>query len=145
MSFSCHTISSCCSCKTICEKATIVLCPDQELIEGEWVLKYPDAAMLYVDSLKKEGAHVIVLKGYDHIYEDLLQIMDGWLIPGGLDIEPSNYKSKRHQKTHCLKEHKRRFSFEEKLYSVITKKIPILGICYGSQLINILNGFLSKK
>lgn len=150
MSSPCYSLSTFSLTKSFSStKPLIILCPDQELdSKGEWSLKFPEAAMLYVSALQKAGAEVLVLKGYDHNHEELLRIIDGWLIPGGLDIDPHHYNAKKHPKTESLKAHSKRFAFEEKFYRAITKTIPILGICYGSQLINVLNGnyklFLQK-
>lgn len=147
MSSPCYSLSTFSISKSFSSaKPLIVLCPDQELnAKGEWILKFPEAANLYVTSLQKAGAEVLVLKGYDHNHEELLRNIDGWLIPGGLDIDPHHYNAKKHPKTESLKEHSQRFDFEAKFYRVITKAIPILGICYGSQLLNVLNGNYCDK
>lgn len=122
-------------------KPIILLCPDQEIIDSKWKLKFPEAAQYYVEALKKEGAEVIVLKGYNESPEDLLNLMDGWLIPGGLDIDPKKYKAEnRHPKIVSLKSHDLRFDFESRLYKNSPKMLPVLGICYGSQFLNVMQG-----
>ena len=121
-------------------KPLIILCPDQELIDSKWKLKFPDAALTYVNSLKKAGADVMVLKGYEQNMEKMLPLMDGWLIPGGMDIDPRKYNAAIHPKTISLDSHDLRYNFELETYSKIPKSLPIFGVCYGSQLLNVLNG-----
>jgi len=121
-------------------KPLIILNPDQDFLNEKWKLKYPDAAQLYYESLIKEGANVIVLQGYDQNYDNLLSLVDGWLIPGGLDIDPKKYNAQRQPNTVSLDSHELRYNFEHEMYSKIPKNLPVFGICYGSQLLNVLNG-----
>ena len=82
----------------------------------------------------------MVLKGYNQSHEQLFALMDGWLIPGGLDIDPKKYNAAKHPKTVSLESHEQRYNFEVEMYRKMPKILPILGICYGSQLLNVLNG-----
>jgi putative glutamine amidotransferase len=118
----------------------IILCPDQDFDGEKWKMKFGEAAQNYVDALRKEGADVLVLRGYEQNYEMLMASMDGWLIPGGLDIDPTKYHAIKHPKTVSLESHELRFKFEVEMYKKLPKTLPILGICYGSQLLNVLNG-----
>jgi len=67
------------------------------------------------------------------------EILDGLLISGGGDIAPSYYHEKKLQKT--TKVPKKRTDFELSLLKeVIRLRKPVLGVCYGMQLINIFRG-----
>ncbi len=67
--------------------------------------------------------------------------MKGLLIVEGEDIEPKHYKARPEnfeylEKTHALKD-----KIEIKLIRyALRKKFPILGICRGSQLLNVVCG-----
>lgn len=69
----------------------------------------------------------------------LLEHIDGLLITGGADIHPSFYGEK--SKTKIAPIYRGRTYFEMWLYRAARKKkIPILAICHGMQLLNVLYG-----
>lgn len=69
------------------------------------------------------------------------KILDGIIIPGYYyDFDPSLYNQEKHEKTVLNKEDKR-VDFEIKfIKNFIKTNKPILGICHGSQLLNIIQG-----
>lgn len=117
----------------------IVFCPDQEINQSSYQLKFPESTKIYINALERNGANVLVLKGYDFDFDYLLEKIDGWLIPGGLDICPMKYNEKQNDKTNVLRLHNERFNFETLMMQKVPKKLPILGICYGLQVLNVLN------
>lgn len=69
----------------------------------------------------------------------LLEHIDGLVIIGGADIHPSFYKEKSKKKIEPI--YRGRTYFEMWLYRAAQKKkIPILAICHGMQLLNVLYG-----
>jgi putative glutamine amidotransferase len=66
---------------------------------------------------------------------------DGFILTGGVDTHPSFYKGAITYKNSPLSFQIERDLFEEKIYHYSqTNKLPVLGICRGMQLINILQG-----
>ena len=60
---------------------------------------------------------------------------DGFLLPGGSDIEPTQYGQ---QVTHSVKMCRERDSLERALLaSALKKRMPVLAICRGMQLLNV--------
>jgi putative glutamine amidotransferase len=70
---------------------------------------------------------------------DHAEIINGLLISGGGDLDPSYYHEKILQKTTTVP--KKRTDFEMSLLEeVIRLHKPVLGVCYGMQLINVFGG-----
>ena len=66
---------------------------------------------------------------------------DGFILTGGVDVHPSLYNGEKiyenRPETHQIE----RDRFEEKIYRYSqANKLPVLGICRGMQLINVLQG-----
>ena len=70
--------------------------------------------------------------------DQLLGLLDGWLIPGGDDIDPSAYGQERHPQATLID--RDRYAFESALYRAAPSQLPIFGICYGCQFVNVQHG-----
>lgn len=70
--------------------------------------------------------------------ERIASLIDGWLIPGGLDIDAARFGEANHPKVE-LQEPKR-FEGEQALLEHLDSDVPVLGICYGCQFINVVRG-----
>ncbi|OGX05361.1 MAG: hypothetical protein A3G87_08105 [Omnitrophica bacterium RIFCSPLOWO2_12_FULL_50_11] len=69
----------------------------------------------------------------------LLRTIDGLLIIGGADIPPSFYGERNRHKIKPM--YRGRIRFDMKLYRMAQHlKLPILCICYGLQLLNVIYG-----
>ena len=93
----------------------------------------------HVEMINKSGGSAIILT-YDYDLIDFyLENFDGLMIVGGyFDIDPKHYGEERHPLT---KANDVRENFEFEIASKALKsEIPLLGICSGMQLINILHG-----
>lgn len=67
--------------------------------------------------------------------------MRGLLVVEGEDIEPKHYKTRPENFTHLEKTHPLKDEIEIRLMRhALRKKLPILGICRGSQLLNVICG-----
>ncbi len=71
--------------------------------------------------------------------EDSLDLLDGVVLSGGPDIEPSHYGAERHPAVRGVSAE--RDEFELALAkAALARGIPILGICRGLQLLNVVFG-----
>lgn len=68
----------------------------------------------------------------------ILQLLDGLLIPGGNDIDPVHFGQELHPKAEL--QEPLRFDAEAALYKGAPPDLPILGICYGCQFVNVMQG-----
>jgi putative glutamine amidotransferase len=97
----------------------------------------------YVRAIRESGAIPVILPNTDGspaLIDEYLAMLDGLLLPGGPDIPPSEWNEAPHSTTKVL-DHDR-YQFEKALISAWIKqtKKPLLGICLGSQWINVAHG-----
>ncbi|MBN1561515.1 gamma-glutamyl-gamma-aminobutyrate hydrolase family protein [candidate division KSB1 bacterium] len=98
--------------------------------------------MSYVNAVLKVGGTPIVLPPIrsERAIADYIELLDGLVLVGGLDIPPSAYGEKAHPTVDSLSA--RRFWFESRLINAWLNECdkPILGICLGCQFINVMRG-----
>jgi gamma-glutamyl-gamma-aminobutyrate hydrolase PuuD len=84
---------------------------------------------------------VPVVEGALACVPDYMANMNGLLIVEGEDIEPKHYKAIPENYKHLEKTHPLKDEIEMRLIRyALRKKLPMLGICRGSQLLNVVCG-----
>lgn len=72
--------------------------------------------------------------------EDYLALLDGLLVTGGaFDVDPALYGAEERHGTVTLKEKRTRFEWAI-LEGALARDLPVLGICGGQQLLNVVLG-----
>jgi putative glutamine amidotransferase len=95
----------------------------------------------YYQAIEMAGGMPILLPNIENLelIDELIQILNGLLVSGGWDIDPSFFGQEFHPKSQKIR--KERDFFEISLVRKARQnKIPILGICRGLQLINVAFG-----
>jgi len=95
----------------------------------------------YYQALLSAGALPVVVPIVDDpgALTEYLNRLDGFLFTGGEDIPPRAYGQQKHPAT--VEVHPRRFATDRLLAElVLQREIPVLAICMGMQLINVVYG-----
>ena len=92
---------------------------------------------LYADCILAAGGAPILLTKQTPV-EVALDLIDGLLIPGGDDIDARFFNQENHPAV--KPEDPERFLFEQALLEVLPGEVPVFGICYGCQAMNVVRG-----
>jgi len=95
----------------------------------------------YLDAVKLNGGlplPIPILDDPEHM-ETYLDMCDGLLLPGGWDVDPALFGEDPHRKLGVVQPDIDRYEIEL-LQLAFKKKMPILGICRGEQVINVAKG-----
>jgi putative glutamine amidotransferase len=115
------------------------------LEQARWSVWDEEALLLprsYVTAVQRAGGLALILAP-DPVAaadpDELLGLIDGLMLAGGADIDPSSYGEPAHAKTTGTVPE--RDAFETALArAAIERDMPVLGICRGMQLINVALG-----
>ena len=96
----------------------------------------------YVDAVHRAGGMALLLPPDPHQVvepDEALDHLDGLMLAGGADIDPSTYGAERHAET--IGTVPERDAFEIALTRrALERDLPFLGICRGMQLMNVARG-----
>jgi putative glutamine amidotransferase len=105
---------------------------------GPWDLLAVTLPFVYVESLRRAGARVIVTPP-DPTDASVLNGVDGLVIVGGADLDPTLYGAAPHETTDTPRTE--RDSWELRAYRRAREEdLPVLGICRGLQIMAVAHG-----
>jgi putative glutamine amidotransferase len=112
---------------------------------ARWSVWDQQAALLplnYIEAVQRAGGLVMMLPPDPQLAaepQQALELIDGLILAGGADIDPSCYGQDAHPET--IGTVPERDAFEVALTrAAIERELPVLGICRGMQLINVACG-----
>ncbi|MAT13913.1 MAG: peptidase C26 [Planctomyces sp.] len=93
----------------------------------------------YVDSVRRAGGLPVLIPPGETQFEQLVGMLDGFVLAGGGDIDPRRYEGSMHETIYMLDEE--RDSSEAALtVRVLDLNKPVLAICRGLQMVNVVRG-----
>lgn len=93
----------------------------------------------YVDALARAGSVPVVLPPLPDVIAAALPRLDGLVLSGGPDVEPVHYGQRAGE--HTQPPNRDRDESERQLLTdALDDGLPVLGVCRGMQLLNVLRG-----
>jgi len=106
---------------------------------GAWELPAALVPFHYVESVERAGGRALVVPPSTEAVDETLDVLDGVIFSGGIDIDPATYGADRHEKTDPAQEHRDAGELAL-LERALERDIPTLAICRGFQLLNVARG-----
>ncbi len=97
---------------------------------------------LYVDAVQRAGGLVLMIPPDEALLRDpdeILDVIDGLVLAGGADVDPSFYAAAPHAETKGTVPERDRFEIAL-ARAAIERDLPLLGICRGMQVMNVAQG-----
>lgn len=93
----------------------------------------------YTKAVQAAGGLAMMLPPHQSDIPALLDRLDGVIITGGGDVDPTRYGQERHAKTEEVDDERDAFEIAV-IEEAIRRDMPILGICRGLQILNVALG-----
>jgi putative glutamine amidotransferase len=110
----------------------------QEASWGAWVLPAALIPLSYVQSVELAGGRPVIIPPAEDAVEETLDAIDGLILSGGADIDPAQYGAGNHEAT--ITQPERDAAEFALLEGALAREMPVLGICRGMQVLNVLHG-----
>lgn len=111
----------------------------QEARWGAWTLPAALVPLAYVRSVELAGGRPLLVPPVDGGVEETLDALDGLVLSGGADIDPSAYDSEPHPETTITHPDRDRAELAL-LEAALAREMPVLAICRGMQVLNVAHG-----
>jgi len=93
----------------------------------------------YVDAVRRAGGVPLLITPGEESWQSVLELVNGFILTGGGDIEPSRYNGKRHETNYGVDQERDALELAM-ARRLIDSGLPTLGICRGAQVLNVVEG-----
>jgi len=104
----------------------------------DWPIRYYRLNRAYVEAIIRAGGLPIILPSINPV-DEVLSMVDGILLSGGVDLDPHLYGEKPIPKMGKIDPDRDKFELQL-TKEAIKREIPILAICRGIQILNVAAG-----
>src|SRR5436305_4929888 len=128
---------------TMSTRPAVAICT--KLTQAKWSVWDRPAALVplnYIAAAQRAGALTVLIPpdaALEHGPDEALELIDGLILAGGADIDPSTYGAQPHPMTGAAEPERDRTEIALTRRAV-ERDMPVLGICRGMQLINVAFG-----
>jgi putative glutamine amidotransferase len=109
---------------------------------GIWDVRASFLPQIYFEGVALSGGIAMLLPPQpvdDDIVEAVLNRLDGLVITGGKDVDPARYSQQPHPQTDEPRRDRDEWEFSL-LAGALRRRMPVLGICRGAQVLNVALG-----
>jgi putative glutamine amidotransferase len=109
---------------------------------AKWSYWELDAALVpadYVRAVERAGGRAVLIPPSDDGVDETLDAVDGLIFSGGADLDPTLYGQEPHPQTFGIHEERDRSELAL-LEGALSRDMPVLAICRGSQVLNVARG-----
>ena len=106
---------------------------------GAWDVPAALIPLSYVHAIERAGGRALVVPPAEDGVEETLDALDGLLLSGGSDLDPSLYGEDAHPETRNIRP-QRDLAEMALLRAALARDLPVLAVCRGSQVLNVARG-----
>ncbi len=106
---------------------------------GAWELPSALVPYMYVEAIERAGGRALLVPPFTEAIEETLDALDGLLLSGGSDLDPSTYDQEPHPETRGIRLDRDRGELAL-LGAALARDMPVLAVCRGSQVLNVARG-----
>jgi putative glutamine amidotransferase len=106
---------------------------------GVWQVPASLVPLAYVVAIEHAGGRPLIVPPSVEGVDETLGALDGLLVSGGPDLDPSLYGQEPHPATAGVHEERDRGELAL-LTAALERDLPVLAVCRGSQLLNVARG-----
>ena len=106
---------------------------------GAWDVPAALIPLSYVQAIERAGGRALVVPPTEDGVEETLDALDGLLLSGGSDLDPSLYGADAHPETRNVRPG-RDMAEMALLRAALARDLPVLAVCRGSQVLNVARG-----
>ena len=104
-----------------------------------WEGKAAVVGWVYVAAIHRAGGRTLLIPPADHGLDETLDALDGLMLAGGNDLDPSYYDAAAHSETQ-ESQPERDHAELALMRGALERDMPILAICRGMQVMNVARG-----